>query len=267
MDRFFSPFSDSYDTPPDAPRYLLDRLIGTRWNLYLRYGAVVISAHRMAVSGRYDDREWVATSLAIFRHVERCGGRIHLRGIDHLRGIEGGVVIISNHMSAAETQLLPGIIAPILPVTFVVKRSLVTHPIFGPVMRSRDPIVVGRKDPRADMATVLSRGVELLGRGISVIVFPQATRRVAFVPEQFNSLGIKLAKAAGARVIPAAMKTDFWGNGSVLRDFGPVRRERPIHMAFGAPLNVEGNGRAQHQAVVQFVREHLKQWGGEVSSE
>ncbi|MBN1425367.1 1-acyl-sn-glycerol-3-phosphate acyltransferase [Candidatus Fermentibacteria bacterium] len=262
-----TPFADTYDTPPDTPRYLLDRLIGTRWNLYLRYAGVVFTSRRLAVRGRYDDRQWVDSSLAILRHVERCGGRIHLRGLDNLRGPEGGVVIISNHMSAAETQLFPGIIAPIRPVTFVVKQSLVTHPIFGPVMRSRDPIVVGRKDPRADMATVLSKGAELLARGVSVIVFPQATRRVVFVPEKFNSLGIKLARAAGAQVIPAAVKTDFWGNGGLLRDFGPVRRQKPIYMAFGPPLTVQGNGRAQHQAVVEFVQDHLNQWESEVSRE
>ncbi len=254
--------SDTYDTPPDTPRYLLDRLVGTRWNLYLRHIAVVLSARALATKGRFDDEAWVAHSLAVFRHVERCGGRFHLSGLDTLRTQVDPVVIISNHMSAAETQLFPCVIVPFMRATFVVKQSLVTHPIFGPVMRSRDPIVVSRKDPRKDMEAVLTQGSHLLRRGVSVIVFPQATRRLRFVPEEFNSLGIKLARTAGVRVIPAAVKTDFWGNGKILRDFGPVGRNKPIYMAFGEALEVSGNGKAQHQAVIEFIRDRLRSWGG-----
>jgi len=255
--------ADTYDTPEDTPRYLLDRLLDTRWNLYLRYFGVVIRSWSLATRKHYDDLQWVESSLAILRHVERCGGRFHLSGIDNLR-TGGPAVIISNHMSAAETQLLPGIIAPLRRVTFVVKRSLVTHPVFGPVMRSRDPIVVSRKDPRRDMEAVLTRGRELLSRGVSVIVFPQATRRVQFVPEQFNSLGIKLARSAGAQVIPVAVKTDFWGNGCVLRDFGPVDRSKPLYISFGPPFTIHGNGKAEHQAVIDFVRSRLRTWGAQV---
>lgn len=253
--------ADTYDTPEDTPRYLLDRLVATRWNLYLPYIAVVIRAWSLATRGRYDDAAWVASSWAIFRIVERCGGRFHLRGLDTLRRHRPPAVIISNHMSAAETQLFPCMIAPFFPVTFVVKRSLVTHPIFGPVMRSRDPIVVSRKDPRRDMETVLTRGKSLLARGISIIVFPQATRRVEFVPEQFNSLGIKLARAAGVPVIPAAVKTDFWGNGRLLRDFGPVDRSKALYVAFGPAREVEGTGKTAHHAVVEFIQSRLQEWG------
>ncbi|MCU0611312.1 MAG: 1-acyl-sn-glycerol-3-phosphate acyltransferase [Candidatus Eisenbacteria bacterium] len=263
MDRNLPVFfpEDTYDTPEDTPRYVLDRLLGTRWNLYLRYFGVVFRAWYTAVRNRYDDTEWATSSFAIFRQVERCGGRLHLSGIDNLRKTQGPVVIIGNHMSAAETQLLPSIIAPVRPVTFVVKRSLVTHPIFGPVMRSRDPIVVTRKDPRGDMEAVLTRGRELLARGVSVIVFPQATRRIAFVPEQFNSLGIKLARAGGVAVIPAAVKTDAWGNGRILRDFGPFDRTKPLHMAFGPPMPITGTGKSEHQAVIEFIRSRLQAWG------
>ena len=97
-----------------------------------------------------------------------------------------------------------------------------------------------------------------------MIVFPQATRRVQFVPEQFNSLGIKLARSAGAQVIPVAVKTDFWGNGCVLRDFGPVDRSKPLYISFGPPFTIHGNGKAEHQAVIDFVRDRLRTWGAEV---
>src|SRR4030043_2323348 len=131
---------------------------------------------------------------------------------------EGPVLFIGNHMSTLETMVLPCIIAPHREVTFVVKESLVKHPLFGDVMRSRNPIVVGRTDPRKDLEAVMNGGMDLLSKGISIVIFPQSTRSVEFIPEEFNSLGVKLAKKAGVKVVPIAIKTDFWGNGKLIKE-------------------------------------------------
>ena len=135
----------------------------------------------------------------------------------------GSVLFISNHMSTLETMILPSIIGPHKELTFVVKESLVKHPLFGDVMRSRNPIVVGRTDPRKDLEAVMNGGVELLNNGISIVIFPQSTRSVEFNPEEFNSLGVKLAKKAGADIVPIALKTDFWGNGTLIKEPWPHR--------------------------------------------
>lgn len=127
-------------------------------------------------------------------------------------------------------------------------------------MRSRDPIVVARKNPREDLQTVMTRGKELLAKGTSVIIFPQSTRSAQFIPEDFNSLGVKLAKAAGLQVLPVAIKTDFWGNGKFLKDIGPIDRRKPIHMEFGKPFSIEGNGKEEHNRIVDFISAHLREW-------
>ena len=119
-------------------------------------------------------------------------------------------------------MVLPAIIAPHREVTFVVKESLVRHPLFGHVMRSRDPIVVGRTDPRKDLETVMNKGPELISKGSSIIIFPQSTRSLVFKPEDFNSLGVKLARKTGVKVIPVALKTDFWGQGKLIKELGPL---------------------------------------------
>jgi 1-acyl-sn-glycerol-3-phosphate acyltransferase len=82
---------------------------------------------------------------------------------------DGPVVFVGNHMSTLETFVLPCVIQPVNRVAFVVKESLLTTPFFGPVMRSRDPVVVGRKNPREDLKTVLEQGAEKIKNGISVI--------------------------------------------------------------------------------------------------
>jgi 1-acyl-sn-glycerol-3-phosphate acyltransferase len=252
---------DSYDTPPDSRRYIMDRLLfNSRWWFYFLFAGVIIRSSRKARKGVYDDGEWIKSSYEIIRALEGCGGRFVLRGLDNLRKFDEPMVIVGNHMSTLETVALPGIVAPFLPLTFVVKDRLVKGRVFGPVMRSRDPVVVGRTNPREDLKAVMSGGKERLEQGRSLVIFPQSTRTLEFNPEKFNSLGIKLARRAGVKVIPLAVKTDFWGEGKRLKGFGKLARKKPIYMTFGEPIEIKGSGKEEHQHVVEFIRSHLEGW-------
>ena len=256
---------NSYDTPDSTSRMLMDRLfLGSRWFFVGGYISEIIRSRALALKNAYDRSVWADSSHRIFTLIEGCGGRFHLRGLDNLRSCSRPVVFVSNHMSTLETFVLPSIIAPLMEVTFIVKESLVRHFLFGPVMRARAPIVVKRKNPREDLQVVMSKGKEFLSRGISIIVFPQSTRNAVFKTEEFNSLGVKLAKAAGVDVLPISVKTDFWGNGKYLKDVGPVNRSKPIHMVFGKPIKIEGSGKDQHKQVVKFITENLRNWGAKI---
>jgi 1-acyl-sn-glycerol-3-phosphate acyltransferase len=169
-------------------------------------------------------------------------------------------------MSTLETFVLPVILAPLRPVTFVVKGSLVRYPVFGPVMRSRDPIVVERTNPRADLKTVLDGGAERLARGVSVIVFPQTTRTPLFDPAEFNTIGVKLARRAGVPVVPLALKTDAWGNGRLIKEWGRIDPSRSIHFAFGPPRDITTRGGDEHEDIVRYIAAHLTAWGGTVKA-
>ncbi|SHF57672.1 lysophospholipid acyltransferase family protein [Desulforamulus putei] len=259
MKPFFS--GTTYDTPDDQPRLLMDRLfLGTRCFFVGGYINEIIKARSLAVKDCYDNKAWAESSYRVFKLIEGCGGRFHLRGLDNIRNCQKPVVFVSNHMSTLETFVFPCIILPFAKVTFVVKESLVKHPLFGPVMRSCDPIVVSRNNPRQDFQTVMTKGKELLAKGTSIVIFPQSTRTTKFIPEEFNSLGIKLAKAAGVQVIPVAIKTDFWGNGKFIKDIGPINREKHIHMFFGPPFFFEGSGKEEHKRTVEFILTNLKAW-------
>ncbi len=255
---------DTYNTPEHAPRRLLDKLLScSRWSFYIPFIKIILSARKLAVKGIFNDEEWVKASLAVLKLIERCGGHFHIKGIDNLRkAADRPVVIISNHMSTLETVIFPSIINPIRRVTYVVKESLVKQHVFGPIMRSREPIVVGRKNPKEDLIKVLEEGRQTLEEGRSLVIFPQSTRHIEFIPEKFNSLGIKLAKRTGVKIIPTAIKTDFWGNGKIsfLKDLGPLARNKPIYMTFGEPLEIKGSGKEEHNQVIEFIVSHLKKW-------
>jgi len=253
--------SDSYKTPGNTPRYLSDRLaLNTRIYFMSRYIALCFSTRSAAVKGLYDTAYWVSSSHDIFRLIEGCGGRFRISGLENIRNSEGPVVFISNHMSTLETMIFPGIIQPLKDVTFIVKDALVNHWVFGAVMRSRNPIVLSRSNPREDFKIVMEQGLERISRGISVIIFPQHTRRTKFIPEEFNSLGIKLAARAGVPVIPVAIKTDFWENGKYTKYLGAIQRRKPIHIAFGKAFKVTGSGKEEHQKVIDYIQFHLEQW-------
>jgi len=253
--------SFSYQTPVKERRTFIDRLRSdSRLYFTILYAKIVLKTRKQAIRKEYGDKEWADSSFYIFRLIEKAGGRFDISGMENILKHEGPVLFISNHMSTLETMVLPSIVSPLRRVTFVVKESLVKHPLFKDVMLSRNPVVVGRSDPRKDFEAVMNGGADLLSQGISIIIFPQSTRSLEFKPEEFNSIGVKLAKKAGVPVVPIALKTDYWGNGKYIKELGPLNRKRTIFIKFGEPFMITGNGREENNRIITFIQDSLKEW-------
>lgn len=250
---------DLYQTPA-RPLSLLSAMLPSSV-FYLHLISIVTRASRIAKKGQYADGNWVDSSFEVLRSLENVGVRINISGIENIERQSGPVVFIGNHMSMMETMLLPVIIQPVLPVTFVVKESLLSYPVFKHVMQSRNPVAVTRTNPRQDLKIVMTEGGERLQRGISVIVFPQTTRSHAFTPDQMSSIGVKLAKKAGVPVIPLALKTDCWQNGVWFKDFGRLDIVKTAHFAFGSPLTITGKGDEEQALINAFIAGEIKRWG------
>jgi 1-acyl-sn-glycerol-3-phosphate acyltransferase len=248
---FFS--ENKYQTDGNT-RNAFDKLfLGSRWYFIYGYGKEILKGRKLALKNQYDDENWAVSSYNIVEDVEKSGGKVFIEGIENIKKAEGPVVFVSNHMGTLETFVFPSIIVPYKKVTYVVKESLITNPIFGPIMRSRNPIAVSRKNSRQDLIDVIHKGKDILAGGTSIVIFPEGTRQAVFDPEKFNSLGIKLAKEAGVPVIPVAIKTDFFQVGKLIKDVGPIRREEPVCISFGEPITISGNGRAEHKQVLEFI--------------
>ena len=252
---------DSYTTKSRRSS-LLSRIMPSV-PFYLRLFLIVVQASRKAKRLHYGTAEWCDSSLAALRALEQAGVRLEVTGIDNFRNLAGPCVFIGNHVSALETFVLPVLISSFKESTFVVKQSLVEYPVFRHVMRSRNPVTVGRSNPRDDLKAVLEGGAARLKAGTSIVIFPQTTRTPVFYPDQFNSIGIKLAKKAGVPVVPLALKTDAWNNGKYFKDFGRIDPAKTVHFAFGKPLAVKDRGSEEHQQIIEFIAGKLKEWGGE----
>lgn len=252
-------FSADFYTSPAPQASWLSKLFPSL-AFYPQMAAILFHGYLQARKGLYGYKEWIRNSECVARLVERLGGQIEVEGLEVLHELPGPCVFIGNHMSTLETFMLPAIIQPWQNMTFVVKDKLMQYPLFGTLLGSREPVVVGRKNPREDLATVLEEGCKRLEQGISMVVFPQSTRTERFEPQNFNTIGIKLAKRAGVPVVPLALSTHFWSNGKRLKDFGKIYPKRTVHYALGSPMCIEGQGKQQHQAIVHFIKSKLAIW-------
>ena len=232
----------------------------TSLTFYARLLSIVLRGSALAKRGRYGTPEWCEGSLATLRALEAAGVKFEITGTDAFKAVEGPCVFIANHMSTLETFVLPTIIAPFKDATFVVKQSLVDYPVFKHIMRAREPITVGRTNPRDDLRAVLEGGTERLKAGRSVIIFPQTTRTPVFDPAQFNTIGIKLAKRACVPVVPVALTTGAWGNGMFLKDYGRIDPSKKARFAFGKPIRIGDRGAEEHQEIIDFITGKLNDW-------
>ena len=237
-----------------------------RWfpslHFYAAFAPIVTRSSRQAKRGAYDDKAWVRSSDDTRRALEAVGVRLSVTGLDHVRDLDGPCVFVGNHMSMLETLILPGFIQPICPVTYVVKESLVHYPVFKHIMVARDPIVVTRTDPRADFQTVMQGGMRHLGEGRSIIIFPQTTRTLRFRRQEFNSIGVKLARRADVPVVPLALRTDAWSlSKHFIKDLGRFDPAKEVRFAFGEPIPVTGRGGDAQERSVAFIEDRLEAWG------
>lgn len=227
---------------------------------YTKMLLVVLKASKLSKKGAYSGEAWIQSSLDIVKALESIGVHCEFQNVSISRKLKSPCVYIGNHMSVLETFVLPCLIQPHRNVTFVVKESLISYPFFKHVMKTRDPIVVGRINPRQDLKTVMEEGQKRLNKDISVIIFPQTTRSVHFDVKQFNSLGVKLARRAKVPVIPIALKTDAWGIGRKFKDFGKIDPLKTVRICFGDPIQITGSGRQEHESIVAFISAKLKGW-------
>jgi len=252
------PFAaDTYTTPPGREKLLHRLLFRCRIYYVLRFLGVVFRYWRIARRD-LDHVTWSQASFDMLKIIEDCGGRFHITGLDNVRKVDGPVVFVGNHMSMLETQVPISVVFPYKKVVYVIKEQLRTVPFFGAYVQKC--ISVSRTSPAEDLKQVLTQGAEKIAAGLSVVIFPQATRSVEFMPEKFNSLGVKLAKRAGVPVIPLALKTDFWGNGSLIKDFGPLDPDKTIYFEFGEPIEIKGQGRQEHERIMEFIQSRLARW-------
>ena len=82
-----------------------------------------------------------------------------------------------------------------------------------------------------------------------------------FQPRRFNSMGTKLAQAAGVPLVPIALKTNFVGLGRWIKDLGPIDPTQTVRFSAGPLLSPETSSRVLHQQCLDFITGRFRAWG------
>ena len=233
------------------------------WNaphFYYQFSKVVRHGARMATNNEYNRQNWFDLSCDVIKFIENNGGIIDVAGMNNFQQIDGPVLFVANHMSILETIVIPSLVLKYKELCITMKKQLFDVPVFGTLLTGFRTIAVSRENPIDDYKTIIRDGGKAIDQGYSTLLFPQTTRTTKFAPEEFNSVGTKLAKRVKIPIIPIALKTDFWGNGRFLKDIGPIDRKKRIYFRFGEPITVSGNGKAENQQIIDFIQGHLNEW-------
>lgn len=136
------------------------------------------------------------------RMLSWCVARIEIEGLERIPQ-EGGVILVSNHISYADPLLLGGAITRRRRVRALAKESLFRAPIVGWILRKMGHVPVHRGTDKASEA--LASAIDELNDGGAIFIYPEGT-----VPRNGEWLGnfktgaARLALATGAPVIPIA---------------------------------------------------------------
>lgn len=256
----------SYETDPSVYSRAAHFFKHSEFAYHLGNTKIIGRGGRVAKRGQWDNAAWTRHAIDILCNAELAGANVTVKNAEVLHCLDDEpAVIVGNHMSSLDTFIMPGIVSVFRAVSVVVKEALMTYPLLGPIMCAAESIPVGRRNPREDLKQMLDGGRRRLDEGNAVVIFPQSTRLPGLSRSKFNSVGVKLAKRAGVKVIPVALQTDFHGVGKVLRDFGRVDRSRPVQFVFGEPIDAQGNPREVHQACVEFIAGKFQEWELEVT--
>jgi len=164
-----------------------------------------------------------------------CGLDYHLEGEENIP--EESVVILSKHQSAWETIAFRWLLPPLH--TWVLKKELMSIPVFGWALRVQEPIAIDRKAGKKAARQIIAAGIEKLAKGRSIIIFPEGTRVAPGTHKRYGIGGALLAQKAGCPILPVAHNAGvFW------RRRGLKKYPGTIQVVFGPLIESKGKSAA-----------------------
>lgn len=152
--------------------------------LRLRYGS------RLELEQR---ARWLHESCSLI--LRSLGVRLECRGSRPAQGL-----IVSNHLSYLDIPAF----AAATPCVFVAKREVRNWPVFGLFARCGGTIFIDRQS-RASADQVALQMIDVLQKGIPVMLFPEGTSTDGSTVLRFHPSLLQPAVALSATIVPAAI--------------------------------------------------------------
>ncbi|WP_417781094.1 lysophospholipid acyltransferase family protein [Stutzerimonas xanthomarina] len=179
---------------------------------------------------RFVVQTWCRSAVWLAKTV--IGLRYEVSGAENIP--EKPCVILSKHQSTWETFFLSAYFEPL---SQVLKRELLNVPFFGWAIWLLKPIAIDRDSPKEALRQVAKQGLERLGQGAWVLIFPEGTRVPVGQVGKFSRSGAALAVNAKLPVLPVAHNAGtFWPKS------GWGKRPGVIQVVIGPAMHAESEG-------------------------
>jgi 1-acyl-sn-glycerol-3-phosphate acyltransferase len=207
---------------------------------------------------RLDDRpDWfIRATDAVGRLIYRSIARTELHGLEFLRGLDGPLLIVSNHVSNADPPLIGSFMTPALGrrIHWLGKQEALDWPIVGWGIARNAVIGVRRGEADVDAFRAAKR---VLDEGHVLCVFPEGTRSPSGALQEAKEGVAILALRTGARIVPVGVAGTIrmWPRGQKLPHPGAS-----VALRVGQPFSLAdpGTGAArkagQRAATVEIMR-------------
>ncbi|MGH9457905.1 MAG: lysophospholipid acyltransferase family protein [Thermoanaerobaculia bacterium] len=199
-----------------------------------------------------------STSPAIDR-LNRLWGKMILAAAGVRLSTEGAAnvdrsrqyVLVANHASYLDIPVL--LVGIPQPLRFFAKRSLFQIPVFGWGLAAAGFIPIDRKN-RAKATASFDLAVQRIGKGNSIVVFPEEGRSREPQMRPFQRGAFHLALKSALPVLPVAIA----GTWDVLPPGRRWIRPGPVTIRIGAPIETAGMSIRDRERLTTMAREEIE---------
>lgn len=164
---------------------------------------------------------WIGTMMLLLRVI--VGLRYEIRHPERLP--QGDGLIAAKHQSAWETLIFVLLLRP-HPPAYILKRELLSIPIFGWYARRYGLIPINRQGGAGALRQMVRKSVEALQAHRTVIIFPEGTRTPPGEHRRYHPGVAALYEGLGQPIIPVALNSGlFWGKGLLGKRPGTIVME------------------------------------------
>ncbi|MGI6721256.1 MAG: lysophospholipid acyltransferase family protein [Anaerovoracaceae bacterium] len=165
---------------------------------------------------------------------------------------EGPVVYVSNHQGFADIPTMCAVLNKIQ-FGFIAKKALTKIPLYGTWMQRIRSVMIEREDPRASLRAI-SKGIEYVEHGFSMLIFPEGTRAKGGPMGEFKKGALKLATKPGVPIVPISIN----GSYEILEKQGYLKSGQPIDVIIHPPIPTADLSRKEEKELTDKVHAIVK---------
>jgi 1-acyl-sn-glycerol-3-phosphate acyltransferase len=175
------------------------------------------------------------------------GTKIELYGLENIDR-EKTYIIMANHQSQFDILALYRIIP--LTARFMTKKELFKVPIFGWIIKAAGMIKIDRSNREKAIQSISTALDTMKKEQVSIIVFPEGTRSLTNIVNEFKKGGFIIAIKGGIPIIPISIS----GSLNISKKHSLKISAGSIKMIIDKPIETKDYKYDQREKLIQDVR-------------